>query len=180
MAAKWLETLGAIAPTLATAFGGPLAGMAVSIAGKALGLGDEATPEAIQDIVVGSKPEDLLKLKQADADLKIALRTLDIKEEELEVQDRTSARSIFGQGKIIISILATVILTSFLYMVWYMITNRQAIPPEQAITIGTLIGYVSAKADQVVAYFFGSSHGSNQKNEVLADVFKKNGNGNGH
>lgn len=179
MSADWLKTLGQVAPTLASAFLGPLGGMAVSIAGKAFGL-DKATQEDIQNIVVGSKPEDLLKLKQADADLKIALRSLDIKEEELEVQDRASARSIFGQGKIIISVLATVILTSFLYMVWYMITNRQAIPPEQAITIGTLIGYVSAKADQVVAYFFGSSHGSSQKNDVLADVFKKNGNGNGH
>jgi hypothetical protein len=179
MAAKWLETLGSIAPTLATAFGGPLAGMAVSIAGKALGLSD-ASQEQIEQVVVGSKPEDLLKLKQADADLKVALRSLDIKEEELEVKDRESARSIFGQGKIIISVLASVIIGSFLYMVWYMITNEKTIAPENALVVGTLIGYVSSKADQVVAYFFGSSHGSTQKNDVLADVFKKNGNGNGH
>lgn len=176
MSAKWLETLAQVAPGIATAFGGPLAGMAVSVVGKALGLGN-ATQEDIQNIVVGSKPEDLLKLKQAENDFQIALKQLDVKLEEIEVQDRVSARSIFGQGKIIISVLAGLIMGSFLYMVWYMITNERTIAPENALVVGTLIGYVSSKADQVVAYFFGSSHGSTQKNDVLADAFKKNGNG---
>lgn len=177
MAAKWLETIAQVAPTIATVLGSPLAGMAISVAGKYFGL-TNATQEDIQNVVAGAKPEDLLKLKQADAELKIALRSLDIKEEELDVQDRTSARSIFGQGKIIISVLAALIMGSFLYMVWYMITNEAKIPSDNALVVGTLIGYVSSKADQVVAYFFGSSHGSEKKNDMLADVFK--GNGNGH
>ncbi|SRR5258706_4053778 len=179
MSADWLKTLGQVAPGIATAFLGPLGGMAVSIAGKALGL-DNATQEDIQNIVVGSKPEDLLKLKQAENDFQISLKQLDVKLAEVDVQDRVSARSIFGQGKIIISVLAGLIMGSFLYMVWYMITNQAKVPPENALVVGTLIGYVSSKADQVVAYFFGTSHGSEKKNEVLADVFKKNGNGNGH
>src|SRR5258706_6745113 len=172
----WLKTLAQVAPGIATAFGGPLAGMAVSVVGKALGL-DSATQEDIQNIVVGSKPEDLLKLKQAENDFQLALKTLDVKLADLDVQDRTSARSIWGTGKITISALSFIILGSFLYMVFYMIHEGADIPTGQEVMIGTLIGYVSAKADQVVAFFFGSSHGSLQKNDAIADAFKKNGNG---
>ncbi|ERL46406.1 EVE domain protein [Candidatus Micropelagos thuwalensis] len=35
---------------------------------------------------------------------------------------------------------------------------------------GTLVGYVSAKADQVIAYFFGSSSGSREKTRAMADA----------
>jgi|GEM_PF-4281121 len=37
-------------------------------------------------------------------------------------------------------------------------------PPE------TLIGYVSAKAEQVVSYYFGSSAGSSRKDALLAQA----------
>jgi hypothetical protein len=36
----WRKTLGTVAPAIATALGGPLAGVAVGMAAKALGLGD--------------------------------------------------------------------------------------------------------------------------------------------
>ena len=32
---------------------------------------------------------------------------------------------------------------------------------------GTLVGYLSAKAEQVVAFYFGSSAGSQKKDEML-------------
>jgi hypothetical protein len=34
--------------------------------------------------------------------------------------------------------------------------------------IGAVVGYVSAKAEQVVSYYFGSSSGSMRKTELLA------------
>jgi hypothetical protein len=33
--------------------------------------------------------------------------------------------------------------------------------------VGTMIGYASAKADQVVSYYFGSSAGSKAKDETI-------------
>jgi xanthosine utilization system XapX-like protein len=173
--APWLKTLAQIAPEAATLFGGPLAGMAVGVLGKALGI-DGATEDQIAAVVTGAKPEDLLKIKAANDELVLHLKELDVKLADLDVQDAASARSIFGQGKIIISVLAGIIVGSFLYMVWYMVHDHTPIPPAEATLIGTLIGYVSSKADQVVSYFFGSSHGSTQKNDMLADAFKKNGN----
>jgi hypothetical protein len=41
--------------------------------------------------------------------------------------------------------------------------------------IGTLIGYVSAKADQVVSYYFGSSSGSKDKTQAMSDALSKAG-----
>ena len=39
---------------------------------------------------------------------------------------------------------------------------------EAGAVIGTLIGYVSAKAEQVIAYYFGSSAGSKAKTDIMA------------
>jgi hypothetical protein len=41
--------------------------------------------------------------------------------------------------------------------------------------IGTLIGYVSAKADQVVSYYFGSSSGSKDKTAAMSDALSQVG-----
>ena len=35
---------------------------------------------------------------------------------------------------------------------------------------GTLIGYLSAKAEQILAYYFGSSKGSEEKTRMLAQA----------
>ncbi len=119
----------------------------------------------------------MFKLKQAENDFVVNLKKLDVDLAKVDADDRISARTIWGTGKITISALSFIILGSFLYMVFYMIHEGADIPAGQEVMIGTLIGYVSAKADQVVAFFFGSSHGSLQKNDAIADAFKKNGNG---
>ena len=38
--------------------------------------------------------------------------------------------------------------------------------------IGSIVGYVAANAQQVVSYFYGSSAGSKQKTDALADSVK--------
>ncbi len=43
--------------------------------------------------------------------------------------------------------------------------------------IGTVIGYISAKADTIVNYFFGSSKGSDEKNAIIGQIASGTGNG---
>jgi hypothetical protein len=40
--------------------------------------------------------------------------------------------------------------------------------PTQATLVGTVLGYVFSEAKQVLAYYFGSSAGSDRKTELLA------------
>src|SRR5262245_37607253 len=84
------KVIGTVAPGLATALGGPLAGQAASIITSALGLGRSADETAIA--AISQNPDALLKLKLAEIDFQKFLTESGIKLEELDVQDRASAR----------------------------------------------------------------------------------------
>lgn len=166
-----MDWLKAILPTVATALGGPLAGVAVNFIADKLGL-EEKTVEAVQAAISGATPEQLVQLKQIDADLQKYFAGLGIKLEEVAAADRASARDreVKSGDRLTPRILATVIVSGFLCTVWYVLSGQvQALKdPVAAGLIGTLIGYVSAKADQVVSYYFGSSAGSAEKSVLLA------------
>ncbi len=90
MANAIVDLIRSVAPTIATALGGPLAGAAVGFLSNKLGL-SENTVEAVQNAVAGMKPEDLVKMKQLDLDfqkfmaennIKLDLAQLDVNKEE--------------------------------------------------------------------------------------------------
>ena len=67
----WKSTLSAIAPTIATALGGPLAGAATKFLASEL-LGDEsASIESIESAILNASPEQLASIKKLDNDFKI-------------------------------------------------------------------------------------------------------------
>lgn len=76
-----------IAPTIATALGGPLAGAAVSFLAGKLGLSD-ATQEKVQQVLAGADPVRLKELEldfakfMADNGIKIQLAQIDVNREE--------------------------------------------------------------------------------------------------
>ena len=178
MSMDWTGTLKALAPTIASALGGPFAGLAVAAIGKLFDVSD-ATQETIKDIIIGSKPEDLLKIKQAEQDFKLALRQLDVKETELEVQDRSSARTMWATGTVWIGALAFVTVAGFFASVWYILNGGiKNLDSNELLMVGTVIGYVAANTQSVYNYFFGSSRGSDQKSsQISALVTKGVGNG---
>jgi uncharacterized membrane protein len=63
-------------------------------------------------------------------------------------------------------VLAFLVICGFLGMVYGLLSGE--LKALDSTLAGTLIGYVSAKAEQVVSYYFGSSLGSARKNELLA------------
>ncbi len=84
--------LKSLAPTIASAAGGPLSGMAVKIAAQKLNLPD-ATANEIEDLIE-REPEKAVLLKQADAEFKDRIREMEIDLESFktEVGDRQDAR----------------------------------------------------------------------------------------
>lgn len=171
-----MDIIKAALPTLATAFGGPLAGMAAQFFASKLGL-PEGTVEAVKNAIGGATPETLLEMKKIDADLQKHMADLSIDLEKVAAADRDSARQRETRtgDSLTPRILAGIIVGSFLYMVYLVLSGHVAglKDPTVAATIGTLIGYVSAKADQIVSYYFGSTASSREKNKLLADSAPK-------
>ncbi len=163
-----------VAPTIATALGGPLAGTAVSAITGALGL-DATTPaKEIVAAVQKADPETLLKLKQAEQDFQATLAKLDVDLERIAADDRASARDREkAVGSTAINILADIVIVGFFATVGYVLSGRVGLTGEQGVLVGTVVGYVSAKADQVVSYFFGSSHGSERKTAAMSAAMTK-------
>jgi hypothetical protein len=168
--------IGAIAPAIGTALGGPLGGMAGMAIKGIFGLGDDATEEDITRAINGATPDQLLALKQADSDFKIKAAQLGVNLEEIASRDRDSARSreIKLGGSWTVTILAWAIIAGFLGMVaWIVTKGLSGMDATQMGLVGTLVGYVSAKAEQVVSYYFGSSAGSAAKNDSISKMLEQ-------
>lgn len=168
----WKKLVRTVAPGLATALGGPLWGAAVqSISQATLGRPDGSEEEVAAAVIAGGA-EGLAKLKEAEQAFTIRMTELGIDLEKVHQADRSSARE--RESKTGDSwtprVLAATIVGGFLAMVAAVLLGKVTgiTDPVAAGMIGTLIGYVSAKADQVVSYYFGSSAGSAAKTEIMA------------
>jgi len=87
-----MDWLAQIAPTIATALGGPLAGMAVSAVSKAIG----CTPEEVQNVISSNKLDatQVAALQQAELELKKQAQEMSLDFAKLAVDDRKSARDM--------------------------------------------------------------------------------------
>ncbi len=156
-----------LAPVAASLLGGPLAGLAVSAIGDALGLKD-ATKEKITEVLQSGTmtPEQLAALKTAEANLKIKLKELDIKAEEIAAQDRDSARKMQIQNRSWIPAVLTVLTVGGFF--WLLIGSAMGTFQLTGSDIMMLLlGVLARETAGVYAYWFGSSSGSAQKTELL-------------
>lgn len=166
-----LKIVGAVAPTIATAIGGPLGGMAMKVVADVLGLPADSSEKDVSKAMAAATPDQLLALKQADQDFAVRMRELDIDLEKIAASDRDSARRREAQVRdwmprvLAFVVVAGFMATVFLVLLGYVDGMKD---PLMATTVGTLIGFVSAKCEQVVSYYFGSSSSSQQKTQLLA------------
>lgn len=174
---KWLQILKTVAPTLATALGGPLAGTAVQAISNAL-TGKKDTPEAeLEAIVNQGNPETLLKLKQEDHNFKIEMEKLGITKEELVYKDIDSARQrhmiVKDREPAYLAYLAMIVFAGLVYLV---IGQAQLFADNEfakyiiGIVIGASIGWV----DKAYNFFLGSSIGSKSKTTAMIDAIERN------
>ena len=87
-----LNLVRTVAPTIATAVGGPLAGMATRAISEALLGKPDGTEEELAQAAANATPEQLLALKKAEQDFAVRMRELDIDLERIANEDRNSAR----------------------------------------------------------------------------------------
>jgi len=162
------SVLATVAPLLGTALGGPFGGLAGSLLSKALGTSD---PKAMEAAITSTDPDILLKLKQADNDFQAQMKTLEISEEKLSFEDTANARAREVAVKdttprnlayLIIGFTGLCIAATLAG--WTKVDSALA---------GTLIGYLVAECRSTLTYYFGSSQGSRDKDQALADIAKQ-------
>lgn len=165
----WKALIGTVAPWIATALTGPLGGMAVTAAADALGLSDK-TEFALKQALSGVTPEQMLALKNADQAFQLRMQELGFAHiqslEQIAFQDRDSARKRESTvGDKTNRNLAYTIIAAFIAMA---IGTLMGWAKADSVLAGTIIGYLSAKAEQVLSYYFGSTSGSAEKSRLLA------------
>ena len=95
MAFKLKGLLKLVAPTVATAVGGPMGGMAAKAVAQVLDCPPE--PEAIEEALENAPPEKLQQVKQVDKDFALKMKQLDIDLFSQEMEDRKDARKAFSR-----------------------------------------------------------------------------------
>lgn len=171
MSFDWKGVVATVAPTLASAFGSPLAGVGVKMALEKLGIAPEvgSEEEQLKAAIATATPADLLKLKQVEADFKLELTRLGIKREQLNVDDRNSARGLAKEKGIWPQVVLSSIYTAAYFAVLYFfMTGQVVVPDSQSILFGSLIGILTAAQLQILNFWFGSSSGSKEKTAALA------------
>lgn len=133
----------------------------------------------IKDLIQTFKlpPEQALA---ADMKVKELEHAIKVKALDLDVEDRKSARMREIQVKDkTVSTLAYIIVGSFVAVSVFMISHPYIFPgtkmePEQLGMVGTIVGYLAAKAEQVASYYFGSSASSDKKTDAMVKSMADN------
>lgn len=178
MAFDWKGFLKGVAPVVGGLVDGPAGSLALRTVANAL-LGDKGavnvTEASVAEALSKATPADLLKLKEADGAFAEQMKKLDIDFETVFAADRADARENNTHDKWTPRIIAGLVIVGFLATVGAVLGG--AICSTTSVVtiglIGTLIGYISAKADMVVSYYFGSSASSARKDETINTAMNK-------
>tara|TARA_R110001592_G_scaffold70511_1_gene215978 strand:+ start:435 stop:911 length:477 start_codon:yes stop_codon:yes gene_type:complete len=147
------NVVGAVAPTLGTALGGPMGGMAANMISEVLGCKNE--PKAIEKAIEAATPEQMLALKKAEQDFEVKMKELDVDVFKLETQDIQDARGKFSKDWTA-RIMGIAVVGGFMGYI-FLVTIQ---PPEQnsEALINLVLGYLGGLASAVISFYFGASH----------------------
>lgn len=168
MDVDWKKVVAAVAPGLATALGGPLAGVAVSaLSEQLLGRPDGSEAEVATALRVGGS-DALLKLKDAEQAFQTRMRELDIDLERLHQADRANARDREAKTGDVWTprLLAFFVTAGFFGVLSFLLLVGK--PADGGDALMVMLGALGGAWASVVAYFFGSSAGSAAKTDILA------------
>jgi hypothetical protein len=159
------------APKIAGQLGGPLAGAAVSAIARAIFGSDGASEEELADALDKASADQLIALKRAESEFRLAIRNAANEEARIDAGDRASARE--RQSKMrdwTPSVLGALIIGGFFLTLAVMVARK--LPPGAETEFSIMLGALATMTAAVVNYFFGSSAGSREKTLLLTGVKK--------
>lgn len=158
--------LGQLAPTIATALGGPLAGVAVKTLSNALFGHEDASEDQISEAMASATPDQLAAIKKIDADFKVQMKSLDIDLERISAGDRDSARQMQRETKDWVpKVLAIVITLGFFGILIWMLLKGMPQTGTEALLM--MLGALGTAWTGVINFYYGSSAGSKAKTDAM-------------
>lgn len=157
-----MEWLKQIAPTIATALGGPLAGLAVDAVSKAIGIDAKDVNKTIADGKLNA--EQIAKIKEAEIAMAARAQELGLDFAKLAVDDRKSARDMqTATQSWIPGMMAIVVTIGFFGILIGLMTEHFKTSDALMLMLGSL----GTAWTGIIAFYFGSSAGSQKKDQLL-------------
>lgn len=165
----WIDTLKQLAPTVATALGGPLAGAAVTALGSVLGI-SEPTQQNIAKMFQDGQltSEHLAELRKLEMTFQNDEKERGFKYEELVFKDRASARDLAASTHSATPSILTWIIVCLTLVAEALLLFNQVPPGADPIIIGRVLGTMDSALVMVLSFWFGSNSNSQRKTELLA------------
>jgi hypothetical protein len=155
----WLKQ---IAPTIATALGGPLAGLAVDAISKAVGI----DPKDVNKTIAEGKltADQIAQIKTAEIAMAARAQEMGLDFEKIAVDDRKSARQMQSTTQSWIpGLMAIVVTIGFFGILVGLMTEHFKTSDALMLMLGSL----GTAWTGIIAFYFGSSAGSQKKDELL-------------
>lgn len=178
----WKALVGNVAPGLATALGGPLAGAAVKvIADKVFGNPNASEADVAAALSSGSLTgEQIVALKQAEIEMQLELARIEQATDAAYLADTDSARkqtvalaqagSSIAWAPVVISAIITV---GFFVCIYMLFVFERDWTERQAGLLNTLFGALILGFGQVCNYWLGSSAGSKASGDAVRAIAKQ-------
>ena len=153
----WKKIVKTFAPSVATALGGPMAGVATKFVAGALLGNENATQSDLETAILSAKPDTLAKLRNIDADFKIEMKRLDVDLERMAVDDRGNARELAKQDMRPQIWLSTIFVGGYFALLWVLFSGAVVIDDSIRDMSNILLGVLSAGIPMILRFWFGGS-----------------------
>ena len=145
--------IGGVAPTLATALGGPLAGAAAQSIASVLGVAPE--PRKLEQAMAEMSAEQLAEIKKAELEFEVKMKELDVDLFALETKDIQDARKRNSKDWTARAIALGSVCMFAGYV--FLVTVQPPDANSEAV-INLVLGYLGGMVSAVISFYFGASH----------------------
>lgn len=163
----WQDTLKTLAPTVATALGGPLAGAAVTALGSVFGISEPTSDKIAKLFVDGQVSADnLAAIRKLELDYQNQEKERGFKYSELAFKDVDSARQMQISTHSKMPAVLTVLVTVGFFGILSLLFFHPELKGNEIVMV--MVGQLSAVWAGCVAFYTGTTYGSANKNALLA------------
>lgn len=162
----WKKVLARVAPTVATALGGPLAGMAAKELAGVLGV--ESDEKSLESAIAGADGGTMVKLRKLETSFQAQMA-------EIDAKDRDSARRNLGKGAGmgIQAALSFGVVTIFAYLLWALMSGNVDTEGSMRDIIIFAMGTLTGLLTQVYNYWLGNSSDSAEASHQMVQKMVK-------